>query len=228
MKIQQKISSIPDSCVVYQGARVKESQLGERCSVGNFSRVDYSALGDFVRVDRNNQIYSSKLGRYSYTGMGTVIMCAEVGAFCSVSWNVSIGGAEHDYTRMTQHSFLYNEHDGIRPNGVVCPYERFEKKVVLGSDVWIATGAVITRGVTIGHGAVVAANAVVTKDVPPYAIVVGSPARIIKYRFSKEVIELLLNIEWWNWPIETIKENYSLLSEKPTVHSLECLLEKVK
>ena len=228
MKTQQKISSIPDSCAVYQGARVKNSQFGERCSVGNFSRVDDSILGDFVRVDRNNQIYSSKLGRHSYTGMGTVIMCTELGSFCSVSWNVSIGGAEHDYTRMTQHSFLYNDHDAIRPDGFNIAYDRFSDKVLIGSDVWIAAGAVITRGVTIGHGAVVAANAVVTKDVPPYAIVAGTPARIIKYRFSKEIIDLLLNIEWWRWPIDTIKENYSLLSEKPILHSLKCLLEKVK
>lgn len=228
MNIEKTSSFLPDTCTVYQGARVKNSQLGEHCSVGNFSRVDDSILDDFIRIDRNNHIYSSQLGRHTYTGMGTVIMCAELGAFCSISWNVSIGGADHDYTRVTQHAFLYNNLDGIRPDGIECPYDRFANKLQIGSDVWVAAGAVITRGVKIGHGAVVAANAVVTKDVPPYAVVAGSPARIIKYRFSEEIIGLLLEIEWWNWPLETIKENYSVLSEKPTEHALKRLLEKTK
>jgi len=166
-------SKVSETAKIYPGARVKASQLAMNTIVGNFSRVDGSVLADYCRIDRNNHIYCTSLGRYSYTGMGTVIMHAEIGAFCSISWGVSIGGADHDYTRMTQHSFLYNIYDKIRPNDVTVPYDRFSAPVTVGNDVWIAAGAVITRGVTINDGAVIGANAVVTKDVPPYAIVGG-------------------------------------------------------
>ncbi|CAH0530973.1 2,3,4,5-tetrahydropyridine-2,6-dicarboxylate N-acetyltransferase [Allocatenococcus thiocycli] len=228
MTVEKINSIVPNTCALYQGSRVQASKLGELCVVGNFSRVDYSQLDNNVRIDRNNHIYSSTIGRHSYTGMGTVVMCADISAFCSISWNVSIGGADHDYTRMTQHSFLYNGVDNIRPDNMPIAYDRFVEQVIIGNDVWVAAGAVITRGVTIGDGAVIAANAVVTKDVPPYAIVAGSPAKIIKYRFTDDVISLLLELKWWSWSLDKIKENYTLLAEKPTVTSLQSLLKKEK
>ncbi len=81
------------------------------------------------------------------------------------------------------------------------------KKAIVGNDVLIGSHALILGGVTIGNGAVVAAGAVVTKDVPPYAVVGGVPARVIKYRFSQEVIDELLDMHWWEWPEERRKEN---------------------
>lgn len=83
--------------------------------------------------------------------------------------------------------------------------------VVIGSDVWIGYAATIMSGVEIGHGAVVAASAVVTKNVPPYAIVAGNPARIVKYRFTEEQIRGLLKTSWWNWSDEKVKENLPLI-----------------
>ena len=84
--------------------------------------------------------------------------------------------------------------------------------IEIGSDVWIATEAVILPGVNIGHGSVIAARSVVTKDIPPYAIVVGTPARVIRYRFPPEVIEALLRIKWWEWDDERILEAVPLIS----------------
>jgi acetyltransferase-like isoleucine patch superfamily enzyme len=217
-------SEVDKTALVYSGARVKNSLLCTGTSIGNYSRVDYSKLNEKVRIDRNNHIYQSSLARYSYTGMGVVVMHAEIGAFTSISWNVSIGGADHAYSRMTQHSFLYNDVDNIRPDTETTAYDRFVKPVTVGCDVWIAAGAVITRGVTIGHGAVIGANSVVTKDIPPYAIAVGSPAKIIKYRFSSDVISLLLELKWWDWPIAKIKANYSILVEQPKIDRLKELL----
>lgn len=213
-------SQLGNNVSVYQGARVKESTLVSDNIVGNFSRVDYSFLNSFVRIERNNQIFQSRIEKHSYTGMNTVVMHSDVGAFCSISWNVSIGGANHDYKRLTQHSCLYNGYDNIRPTEMQPAYDRFQPNLVIGNDVWIAAGAVVTRGVNIGDGAVVGANAVVTKDVPPYAIVAGNPAKIIKYRFSPEIIDILLTIKWWNWPIEKIKENYELISQEPSIEQL--------
>jgi hypothetical protein len=79
-------------------------------------------------------------------------------------------------------------------------------EIAIGSDVWIGTRAMILSGVTIGHGAVVAAGAVVTRDVPPYAIVAGVPARVLRYRFDADTIERLLAIAWWEWPDERVRE----------------------
>ncbi len=83
--------------------------------------------------------------------------------------------------------------------------------IIIGNDVWIGTGVTILSGVTIGDGAVIGANAVVSKDVPPYAIAVGNPARVVKYRFSSDVIETLLRISWWNWPDDEINDVVRLL-----------------
>lgn len=154
-----------------------------------------------------------------------MVLNTDIGAFCSISWNVTIGGANHDYTRICQHSMLYDEQSGIRPSYIEKSYDRFSEPLSIGNDVWIAAGSIITRGVTIGDGAVIAANAVVTKDVPPYAIVAGSPAKIIKYRFTPEVIELLIQLRWWQWPVDKIQQHYALLSEQPERESLEALLK---
>lgn len=217
-------STIAETALVYSGARIRNSILCTESSVGNYSRVDNSTLSEKVRIDRNNHIYESTLSRFSYTGMGSVVMHAEIGAFTSISWNVSIGGADHDYSRMTQHSFLYNDVDNIRPDTETAAYDRFANPVNVGCDVWIAAGAVITRGVTIGHGAVIGANSVVTRDVPAYGIAIGSPAKVIKYRFSSDVISLLLELKWWDWPIAKIKANYSILVEQPKIDRLKELL----
>jgi len=211
--------------VTYRNVSVSGTEADENVTIGDFSKVTDSKLSCAVRIDRNNGVYSSSIGRYSYTGKNTIILHADIGAFCSISWNVTIGGANHDYTRICQHSMLYDGQSGIRPDGIDKCYDRFSDPLTIGNDVWIAAGAVITRGVTIGDGAVIAANSVVTKDVPPYAIVAGSPAKIIKYRFTPDIIELLTQLRWWLWPVEKIKQHYALLSEQPELESLVDLLK---
>ena len=94
-----------------------------------------------------------------------------------------------------------------------CHYQGSKGDIEIGHDVWIAHGATILSGVKIGHGAVVGAMSVVTKDIPPYAIVGGNPARILKYRFDKQQIAKLLQIEWWGWSEAKIFENNKLFTE---------------
>jgi len=219
------MNKINPTVQIYKEVEIINSTIFENSSVGDFSRIKKSFLAENVTIDRNNYIDESNISRFSYTGKNTTIIGCSVGAFCSISWNVSIGGANHDYKRVAQHSFLYNSNIGLMPAGVNKAYDRFSDALKIGNDVWIASGAVITRGLTIGDGAVIGANSVVTKDIPPYAVVVGSPARIIKYRFTKEVIELLLKLGWWDWPQEKIKSNFRMLSSEPNAIELSRFLK---
>ena len=215
--------SAPASARIYKATRVEDAVLGDHVSIADYCRVGRSSFGDRCFLQRNCMVYDSSLGRYSYAGKNTTIWHAEIGTFCSISWNVSIGGADHDYTRLTTHSFLYDREDfDLMPEGEE-GYDRFAEPCVIGHDVWIAANACICRGVTVGTGAVIAAGAVVTRDVPPYAIVAGVPARTIKKRFSDGIIDRLLDTAWWELPADIIRENYAIFNTQPDGDCLDRL-----
>lgn len=210
---------------IYKATRVENTVLGEYVTIGDYSRVGDSKLDDRSFLQRSNMVYGSHIGRYSYTGKNATIWHADIGAFCSMSWNISIGGADHDYSRLTTHTFLY---DGI--NFDLMPedgtgYDRFADPCVIGNDVWIAANACICRGVSVGTGAVIAAGAVVTRDVEPYTIAAGVPARPIRKRFPDQVIARLLDSRWWELPAQVIRAHYALFNAAPSDESLDALEE---
>ena len=163
------------SAKVFKECMVKDCTLGEKSSVGDFSRLTDCHLGQNVLVQRNALMFSTRMGTCSYVGKNFVSWHCEIGKFCSISWNVSIGGANHDYSRATTHSFLYSNNFGIKAPEET--YDRFSQECTIGNDVWIEANVCICRGVRIGNGAVIAAGAVVTKDVEPYTIFAGVPAK---------------------------------------------------
>jgi len=147
-----------------------------------------------------------------------------IGKFCSIAANVRINALEHPMERLTTHKVSYRPNEYFRYLGVDGEFRasRQEQRVIIGNDVWIGHGAVITPGVQIGHGAVIGANAVVTKNLPPYHVVGGVPARFIRKRFDNAVIDRLLELEWWNWSVEKL---YEAVPDIQTLE-IEAFLEK--
>jgi acetyltransferase-like isoleucine patch superfamily enzyme len=138
----------------------------------------------------------------------------EMGKFCCIAPNVTIfGGGEHFTQRATAYplNFLFLQESSTTHNTDA----RTKGVTRIGNDVWMGQSAIILSGVTVGDGAIIGAGAVVSRDVPPYAIVAGNPAQVVRHRFSQSTIEFLLNLQWWDWPLEKILLNLDLLYQDP-------------
>lgn len=170
----------------------------------------YGHRHDFARLYIEHA-YKFKTGKYSY---GFAQLCEknsplrEIGAFCSCGPNVNIAESNHPLHYVSTHPFFYAKTFGFVEKSLsATEIDRRNSAVTIGHDVWIGRDVTILSGVTIGTGAVIAAGAVVTKNIPPYAVAGGVPARIIKMRFDQETIEKLLHSAWWTWPDAIIKKN---------------------
>ena len=146
-------------------------------------KLHSSKVSPSSQIGRHVLLQNSIIGRYVHIGPNCVINSAEIGSYSSVAPHVQIGGLEHPYWELSTSTFLSDK--SVR------------NKTVIGNDVWIGASAIIKAGVRLGNGAVVGANSFVNTDVPPYAIVVGSPARIIKYRFQDSIIKELEESMYW-------------------------------
>lgn len=137
----------------------------------------------------------------------TISYIRSIGRFCSIAQSVTVVGKQHPLDWVSTHPFLYALNRGFISQKVALPADCIKKNkpVEIGHDVWIGEGVRIQRSVKLGHGCVIATGSVVTKNVPPYAIVGGIPAKIIRYRVPPELIPKLLEIAWWNWPLEKIQ-----------------------
>ena len=153
------------------------------------------------------------VGRFTY-GCPRLMLWGEserisIGAFCSISDQVTIfGGGEHRLDWVTTYPLRVAFND---EQANLDGHPSTKGQTIIGNDVWIGFNATIMSGVQIGNGSVVGACSVVSKDVPPYAVVAGNPAKVVKYRFSREEISALQSIKWWDWEDEKIKSSMKLL-----------------
>ncbi|MDP8998410.1 MAG: chloramphenicol acetyltransferase [Pseudomonadota bacterium] len=166
-----------------------------------------STFGQFVEIGEGTRVLESSFDDYSYTDRYSDIAYAKIGKFANIAAFTRINPSEHPHTRASMHHFMYRSHyywSDEADEAELFAWRR-SRPVVLGHDTWIGQGAIVMKGVTIGNGAVVASQAVVTKDVPPYAIVGGVAASFIKWRHPQKLAEKLEALAWWDWSHDQIR-----------------------
>lgn len=182
------------------------------CYIKNVITNPNIVVGDYTYyddIDSNGEDFEKHVTHF-YPHIGDKLI---IGKFCSIAKGVEfvMNGANHPMNGISAFPFgIFIENKPTIPKEIVPN----KGNTVIGNDVWIGQNATFMPGVKVGDGAIIGSNAVVAKDVPPYSIAVGNPARVVKMRFDEKTIEKLLEIRWWDLPIEVIEENFELLQDK--------------
>ena len=189
-----------DTPYIHPDCEITESQFGTYVEIGRGSRVAHTTFGDYSYCDRYADIANAQIGKF-----------ANIAAFSR------IGATDHPLHTAACHHFLYRSDDYWDDAGRDPAFfaHRQSRVARIGHDTWIGAGAMVKPEVTLGDGAVVASGAVVTKDVPPYTIVAGTPAKPLRERQPRDIAERLIALAWWDWPhdqLRTALEDFRSLS----------------
>lgn len=185
------------------------SKIKSTCIIDASCTIKNTELDDYVFLKHHTICEFAKVGLRSSVGFYSVLRSAVIGKYCSISWFTTVGAVNHHFDTVTTHAFPVRGRFGLTDVEGSMP----ERITTVGNDVWIGCNVVILPGVTIGDGAVIAAGSIVTKDVPPYAIVTGAPAKVLRYRWNEETIERVSSLKWWDWEDEKIKNNLELFTK---------------
>lgn len=204
-------SSISLPGLVHPSVKIINSHLSGKIFIEKNSIIkDCFLLVKELHIGRNTSLWGPNIDIYS------MLNTVRIGSFCSIARNVSMQEYNHRMDRCSTYFFSSN----IFGAGMEQDIES-RGPITIGNDVWIASHVVIGSGATIGDGVVVGANSVVQGNVPPYAVVAGSPARVIRYRFDESIIARLMEIRWWEWEDERIQKNRELFLDKLTSDVLD-------
>lgn len=199
-----------------------EITLGPEPYVEEDVVLNDTVLGAYTYIQAHSILNKVTMGDFSYCSGYNQMDYATIGKFCSIASFVRINPGNHPaFTRVAQHHFSYrSSHYGMGPDDEDFFAWRRSKPVTIGNDVWIGHNASIMPGVTIGNGAVIGTGSVVTKDVEPYSVVVGVPAKKIRMRFSPDLVKRIERAAWWDWDYEVLKERL------PDFRNMDAFIEK--
>jgi acetyltransferase-like isoleucine patch superfamily enzyme len=192
-----KLQARYPTCRFYPGAYIDES----------------SSLGKYNILFGDVSIMDSTVGDHTFIQKGSRVCCADIGKFCSIAMGVTVGLGRHPISHVSTHPAFYSLSQPLAKTFSDGDHFKPFERTTIGHDVWLGENAIIKDGVKIGIGAVVGAGAVVTGDVPAYAVVAGVPARLIRYRFDEDLRQRLLASAWWDMPEEWLRENSKLFAE---------------
>lgn len=187
-----------------------------------------SIINHRARINRLVKLVNSSVGKYSYVGEKTWLVNTDVGNFCSISWRCNIGLASHSLDTLSTSPIFTEQSNGTGYSWTDTQIHHSGSKTIIGNDVWIGYNVLIKAGVTVGDGAVIGAGSIVTKDIPPYAIVAGVPAKVIRFRFPDETINKLLDLKWWNLPDEMLKSNIDHFQKQSDNIDIEDMITLLK
>ena len=170
----------------------------------------YSYINKKAKIHANVKFFHSSIDSYSYICSNTTVVHATIGKYCSIASNCCIGLGTHTLQNLSTSPIFTEKYNAIGKSWTKISVENPYKRVEIGNDVWIGNSVIIMGGIKVGDGAIIGAGAIVTKDVPPYSIVVGIPAKVIRFRFENIIREQLLLLKWWNLPEELIKSHIDL------------------
>ena len=195
----------------------KNNKIQKNCTIGKKVTLNNCIFSEHSRVAEYASVHNTEVGSYSALGRYSKIVHTKIGKYCAISWDTTINAISHPYNHLTISAFPYVP----RVGNFVKKRKQTYKEVIIKNDVWIGANSVVLPGIQI-------AGAVVTKDVPDYAIVVGVPAKIVKYRFEEDIIKRLLELKWWDLDPKVIKKNVDLWGGEFNCESLKRLEEICK
>lgn len=158
------------------------------------------------KVCSGSHIVNSTMGKYSDIGYDCTIINTNIGSFCSLGANIRIGGASHTVDWVSTSPVFNRNKDHLPKKFSLHKFDLESTITTIGNDVWIGDNVMVKSGVSIGDGAVIGMGSIVTKDIPPYQIWAGNPARFIKNRFEDEIADKLLSAKWWEWEDDKISK----------------------
>ncbi|RYX87269.1 CatB-related O-acetyltransferase [bacterium] len=207
-------SAIANNCMIKE-ASVFSSELANEVTLLSEVILFSAKLENNIHAGSRTAISNSNIGKYTYLAGNNRIFNTTIGAFCSIAENVCIGHAEHPYNHFSTSPVFYKSDNAFNTTKLFQQEINEFAATTIGHDVWIGYNAYIRAGITIGNGCIIGAGAVVTKNIAPYTIVGGVPAKKIKDRFDAEKIKQLEQDQWWNLNDEALvqyaKENFAVI-----------------